>query len=246
MQSEAMKAAAARTAVEYVAPGEVLGVGSGSTVAALIAAMAPSTARPRAAVPASDASAALLTKAGIPVVTLDDAGGSLRLHIDGADEMDPDGRMIKGGGGAHTREKSLARASAVFLCIADESKLVARLGLGWPVPLEYLDGAAERVTAEVRALGGELRPRLDARGDAVRADSGNPLGDIFGLTLDDLARAETDVEAIEGVVACGIFAHRQADAAIIARADGTVDREAFTKAGTRLLRGMLGGTTPRA
>lgn len=236
MEAKALKDAVARAALGFVVPGKVLGVGSGSTVAALIAVLAESTVRPRAAVAASDTSSELLSQSLIPVLTLSETGGALALYIDGADEIDPYGRLIKGGGGAHTREKALAQASAAFLCIADESKLVERLGSGWPVPLEFHEETAEQVTAAVSALGGRLEPRLDAAGIPLCADSGNPLGDIFGLSLDKPAAIETELEAILGVVACGIFAHRRADAALIALRDGSLRKIAFSDVG----RGLLG------
>ena len=150
-----MKRAAAEAALAYVPPGATIGVGTGSTAAYFIAALGalPPTRRPTAALASSDATAAALRAAGIRVLDPADAPCASHLYVDGADEVDPAFRLIKGGGGAHTREKVLATAARLFVCIVDEAKVVDGLGR-FPVPLEVVPWAASYVTSRVSALGG--------------------------------------------------------------------------------------------
>ena len=214
---ELEKRAAAVAALAYVTPGIVLGVGSGSTVAQFIRALGEYAGRPSRAVATSADTEQRLRRAGIATIPLEAADRPLALYVDGADEIDRSGRAIKGGGGAHTREKRVARASETWLCIVDEHKLVDRIGTRTPVPLEIDACSFAEVAEAVAALGGfaTLRPgRL--------ADSGNPLADVHGLPLSDALSMERALEAIPGVISCGIFARRRADLILVGRADGTV------------------------
>jgi ribose 5-phosphate isomerase A len=212
------KRAAAQAAVDYVQAGTIVGVGTGSTVAFFIAALAelPAERRPSAAVASSEATAAALRAAGFPVVELasllpavgvpaDSGACPLPLYVDGADEADPQLRLIKGAGGALTREKILASAARLFVCIVDESKLVARLGAA-PVPLEVVPMAVESVAAHVTARG--ARPAVRP---GYLTDNGNAVLDVQGLDLADPEGAEVELNTIPGVLECGIFARRRAD-----------------------------------
>ncbi len=204
MTTDDMKRAAASAALEYLRPGEILGVGTGTTAAWFIAVLAERRAEVPAAVASSEATAAALRDIGIRVVGLDDAL-PLGLYVDGADEVDPRLRLIKGGGGAHTREKVLATAADLFVCIVDEGKLVGRLGRR-AVPLEVTPWAAPFVTEHLRALGGTCTVR-----PGLVSDNGNLIADVAGLELADPVALEMELETVPGVVACGIFARRPAD-----------------------------------
>jgi len=213
-----MKQAAAEAALEYVRLGMTVGVGTGSTAAFFVAALARRRDEVEAAVASSEATAAALRAAGIAVMDLADAG-PLPLYVDGADEVDPQLRLIKGGGGAHAREKAVATASAFFVCIVDETKLAERLG-GVPVPVEVLPEAVEAVADELEALGGTPSAR-----SGFVTDGGNAILDVTGLDLTDPERLELAIDAVPGVVENGIFARRCADVVL-----------AGTPAGVRLLR----------
>lgn len=177
---------------------------------------------PAGAVVASLATGKLLDSAGVTILALDDVE-QLYLYVDGADEIDSQGRMIKGGGGAHTAEKRIALASERFVCIADESKLVERLGETRPVPLEVLAAELAYVTKELAAMGA----RSDLR--QQRTDSGNLLVDVTGLDLSDPQDTEQRLESISGVVASGIFASRRADIALVGHGDGSVEEVRFSE-----------------
>jgi len=209
-----MKRAAAQAALEYVGPGSTIGVGTGSTAAFFIEALAAWAQPIAAAVPSSGATAAALRAVGIRVVEPAAAPYLLPLYIDGADEVDPEFRLIKGGGGAHMREKALATAAELFVCIVDEAKLVDRLGR-FPVPLEVLPWAAPLVAGCVSALGG----RAAARPGFV-TDNGNAVLDVLGLDLTDPEGLELELDAIPGVLECGIFARRRADVVLVGTAAG--------------------------
>ena len=217
ISTEAGKRAAAFSALAYVPPDAVLGVGTGSTVACFIEALGASGTGVTSAVASSADTERRLRHVGITPVALGQADEPIALYVDGADEIDLSGRAIKGGGGAHTREKRVAFASATWVCIVDEGKLVDLLGIRAPVPLEVKAAALSDVATAITALGGS--PKLRA---GILTDSGNPLLDISGLDLSDPLRMEDALEAIPGVVACGIFAHRRADVIIVGREDGTV------------------------
>ncbi len=217
MHDDSAKRAAARAAVEFVRPGRVLGVGSGSTVALFIEELGLSGVRPSSAVSTSHATDALLHDIDVLVVPLEAVAEPIEIYVDGADEVDPVGRAIKGGGGAHTREKRVAKASETWICIVDDAKVVPHLGYRWAVPLEVEADYLPDVHDAVTALGG-----LSTVREGHVADSGNLLVDVSGLDLDDPAIMESRLEAIDGVVACGIFAHRRANIVIVGHSDGTV------------------------
>ena len=212
MDQDAQKRAAA-AAMAYVTPGTTVGVGTGSTAAYFIAELAARRGLVAAAVASSEASAAALRAAGIPVVGLD-AAASLPLYVDGADEVDPERRLIKGAGGALAREKVLASAAEVFVCIVDETKLVGRLGAGREgvpgagaaVPLAVLPMAAAFVARRVRSLGGSPTAR-----PGYLTDDGAVVLDVAGLDLSDPDRVEAELDALPGVIANGLFARRRAD-----------------------------------
>jgi ribose 5-phosphate isomerase A len=211
MTRDEQKRAAAVAAMAYVTQGMTVGVGTGSTAELFIEALAARAGLVAAAVASSEASAAALRAAGIPVVGLDEAP-SLPLYVDGADSVDPELRLVKGAGGALAREKVLASASDVLLCVVDEGKLVERLGAGRdgasppPVPLAVLPMAVPHVAARVRALGGDPVAR-----PGYLTDDGMAIIDARGLDLGDPERLETELDAIPGVVENGIFARRRAD-----------------------------------
>jgi ribose 5-phosphate isomerase A len=215
--AEAGKRAAAVAAIAYIPPGAVIGVGTGSTVTYFIDAIGESGAGVTRAVATSIDTEQRLRRVGISLVALEDADKPLALYVDGADEIDFLGRAIKGGGGAHTREKRVASASTAWVCIVDDGKPVDHLGIRAPVPLEVESTALTEVVAAVTALGGS--PELRAR---ILTDSGNPLVDVHGLDLFDPLRMEDALEAIPGVIACGIFARRRADVILVGREDGSV------------------------
>jgi ribose 5-phosphate isomerase A len=217
MTQDEQKRAAARAALEYVEPGSTIGVGTGSTAAFFIERLGelPPAQRPAAAVPSSDATAAALRRAGIRVVGLE-AALPLPLYVDGADEVDPELHLIKGRGGAHAREKVLASAAALFVCIVDETKLVERLGdgpAGAPVPLAVLPMAAAFVAERVR--GGSPAARA-----GYLTDDGMAVFDVGGLDFSDPEQLEAELEVIPGVVACGLFARRRADVVLAGGAGG--------------------------
>jgi ribose 5-phosphate isomerase A len=225
MTRDEQKRAAAAAAIAYVTPGTTIGVGTGSTAACFIEELAARPELVAAAVASSEASAAALRAAGIPVVGLDEAP-SLPLYVDGADQVDPGLRLIKGAGGALAREKVVASAAALFVCIVDESKLAERLG-GAPVPLAVLPMATTLVAQRVRALGG--RPVTRA---GYRSDDGAAIIDVAGLDLGDPEGLEAGLDAIPGVVECGIFARRRADVVLAGTGSGvrTLGRPGVTPA----------------
>ena len=214
MSPEDKKRIAAEAAIEYLQPDSVIGVGTGSTVNHFIDSLAASMGgRIRAAVSSSEASSERLAAHGIKVVDLNEAG-LLDVYVDGADESNPRLQLIKGGGGALTREKIVAAASREFVCIADDSKLVDVLG-AFPLPVEVIPMARELVAAGLRDLGGE--PRL--REDFV-TDNGNLILDVHGLRITDPVDLETRINQITGVVCNGLFAQRPADVLLLGGDDG--------------------------
>ena len=213
MTQDELKRLVAEAALAYVPRGSVIGVGSGSTVNLFIDALARLDGGVAGAVSSSAASTARLVARGIRVV---DAGEveSLPVCVDGADEIDPAGCMIKGGGAALTREKIVADLAERFVCIADESKRVARLGR-FPLPVEVIPMAAAQVARRFVAIGG----RAERRGDVV-TDNGGWILDIRGLTIDDPVALESEVNQWPGVVCVGIFARRRATVCLLGTADG--------------------------
>lgn len=201
---EAMKRAAALAALREVESGLVLGVGSGTTVGYFIAALTAEGVEVKAAVPSSERTAALLIAGHVPVVDLDEVD-AVDLYIDGADQVDPALRLIKGAGGALTREKLVASAARRFVCIVDETKLAARLG-DVPVPLEVLPSGRRFVMRAMAALGAQAIERA-----GVITDNGNLILDVNGLQLEEPERLELELDALPGVVECGLFTRRRAD-----------------------------------
>jgi ribose 5-phosphate isomerase A len=208
MNQDEKKAAVAIAATEFVTGG-VIGVGTGSTVNHFIDALAEIRGRIDGAVSSSEASTERLRNIGIPVLELNDVG-PLDLYVDGADEANRHLQLVKGGGGALTREKIVAAASERFVCIIDDSKLVEVLGK-FPVPVEVIPMARSHVARRLVALGG--RPVW--RADFV-TDNGNDILDVSGLDVVDAAALESRINDIAGVVTVGIFARRPADVLLIA------------------------------
>ena len=214
MTLDDMKRASANAALEYVPTGATIGVGTGSTAEFFIEELAARPGLIAAAVASSEACAAALRAAGIRVLDPAAAPYPLPLYVDGADEVDPELRLIKGGGGAQTREKVLATAAELFVCIVDDTKLVERLGRA-PVPLEVMPWAAAFVAERVAALGGRTAAR-----PGFLTDNGNAVLDAMGLDLLDPEGLEVELDAIPGVVECGIFARRRADVVLVGTAGG--------------------------
>ncbi len=214
MNPEDKKRIAAEAAIEYVTPDSVIGVGTGSTVNHFIDALAERMpGQVRAAVSSSEASSERLRGHGIDVIDLNEAG-RLDLYVDGADESNRQLQLIKGGGGALTREKIVAAASARFVCIADDSKLVETLGT-FPLPVEVIPMARELVAKSLRELGGD--PILRA---GFTTDNGNQILDVRDLRISDPLALETAINQLTGVVCNGLFAHRPADVLILGGSDG--------------------------
>ncbi|MEP7154214.1 MAG: ribose-5-phosphate isomerase RpiA [Betaproteobacteria bacterium] len=217
MDQNALKQAAARAAIAYVPDDTIIGVGTGSTVNFFIAELAKIAGRIKGAVSSSEASSTLLREAGIDVLELNDAG-TLSVYVDGADEINAQMHMIKGGGAALTREKIVAAASDKFVCIADQSKLVDVLG-NFPLPVEVIPMARSYVARRLVALGGHPEWRV-RDGKSVVTDNGNWILDVRGLHITDPVALETAINQITGVVTNGLFAHRAADVALLASPEG--------------------------
>ena len=203
------KRLAAEKAIEYVEDGMIVGVGTGSTVAYFIDALAAWKDRIEGAVSSSEQSTARLKAHGIEVIDLNTAG-SLSLYVDGADECDPHKRLIKGGGAALTREKIIAEASERFVCIIDPSKQVDVLGK-FPLPVEVVPMARSLLAREIlRITGGQPVWR-----DGVVTDNGNVILDIHNLSIVDPVGTERELNQVPGVVSVGLFARRPADIVIV-------------------------------
>lgn len=203
------KRLAGEKAIEYVEDGMIVGVGTGSTVAFFIDALARIKHRIEGAVSSSDQSSARLRGHGIEVVELNNAG-ALPLYVDGADECDPRKYLIKGGGAALTREKIVAEASKKFICIVDPSKQVDVLGR-FPLPVEVIPMARSLVAREIlKATGGQPVWR-----EGVTTDNGNWILDIHGLSIVDPVAMERELNQLPGVVSVGLFARRPADVVIV-------------------------------
>lgn len=212
MTQDELKQAVANAAIDYVRGG-IIGVGTGSTANYFIDALASIKSRIDAAVASSEATAKRLKSHGIPVVDLNSAG-ELAIYVDGADEITEHFAMIKGGGGALTREKIVAACSRQFICIADASKLVGVLGK-FPLPVEVIPMAQSYVAREIVKLGGQPRLR-----EGFTTDNGNVILDVYDLSIVDPVALETTLNQIVGVVTNGLFARRGADVLLLGTTDG--------------------------
>ncbi len=213
MNQDRLKELVAREALKHVVEDAVIGVGSGSTVFKFIDALASMKGRIEGAVAASEASTERLKKHGIRVFDLNSVN-ELPVYIDGADEVTEHLHMIKGGGGALTREKITAAVAKKFVCICDASKLVPVLGK-FPLPVEVIPMARSYVGREIVKMGGHPRLR-----EGFTSDNGNVVLDCHGLTLLDPPRTESELNQLAGVVANGIFARRPADLLLLAEDSG--------------------------
>lgn len=211
------KHAAALAAVELVKPDSVLGVGTGSTVNVFIDELARAKVRLEGAVASSEATAERLRQHGYEVLDLNSTG-SLDLYIDGADEANANLQLIKGGGGALTREKIIAAASHEFVCIVDDTKVVDVLG-EFPLPVEVIPMARSYVAREIVTLGADPEFR-----EAPRTDNGNQILDCVGMHIDNPTELEAIINCITGVVTVGLFAERPADKLLVGYADGRVEQ----------------------
>jgi ribose 5-phosphate isomerase A len=213
MNQDELKHRVGEAALEYVEADSIIGVGTGSTVNCFIEALVNSGIRIEAAVSSSEATTRLLQAGGIEVVDLNQTGG-LDIYIDGADEFDAHRRLIKGGGGALTREKIVAAASRTFVCIADASKQVGVLG-AFPLPIEVIPLARSLVARKLVALGGQPEWR-----EGFVTDNGNWILDVHNLDLVDPVGMEKAINNLAGVVTCGLFAMRPADMVLVANESG--------------------------
>ncbi len=206
------KRAAGEAALAYVEEDAILGVGTGSTVNCFIDALAARRVRIDAAVSSSEETTRRLRAIGVDVVDLNSAG-TIPVYIDGADESDRHLRLIKGGGGALTREKIIAAAASKFVCIVDESKLVSTLGR-FPLPVEVIPMARSYVARRLVALGGQPEWR-----QGFTTDNGNAILDVHNLDISDPVALEREITLIAGVVTAGLFAARPADVLLVATDD---------------------------
>jgi ribose 5-phosphate isomerase A len=213
MQADGNKERAARAALELIPQGATIGVGTGSTVNCFIELLAAHPVRVQQAVSSSEASSARLRAIGIRVLDLNDLDG-LDLYVDGADEANAARQLIKGGGGALTREKIVAAAARRFVCIVDESKLVSTLGR-FPLPIEVIPMARQLLTRQLAALGGRAVWR-----ESCVTDNGNHILDVHGLSISDPPALERRLDELAGVVTVGLFALRPADLLLIGGAQG--------------------------
>ncbi len=217
MNQDELKALVGQAALQYVVPGEIVGVGTGSTVNKFIDALAAMKDQIRGAVSSSEASTQRLQALGIPVWDSNDVE-TLSVYIDGADEIDHQGHMIKGGGAALTREKIVAAQAQKFICIADESKLVDALG-AFPLPVEVIPMAAARVMRQFSAMGGAAAVRLKD-GQPLVTDNGQHIIDVKSLKITDPVAFETTVNQWPGVVTVGVFALQKAQVCLLGTATG--------------------------
>jgi ribose 5-phosphate isomerase A len=217
MTQDELKALVGQAALKYVVPGEIVGVGTGSTVNKFIDALATMKDQIKGAVSSSEASTVRLKALGIPVFDCNEVE-SLSVYIDGADEIDHQGHMVKGGGAALTREKIVAAQSKQFVCIADESKLVDALG-AFPLPVEVIPMATARVMRQFVAMGGSAVVRLKD-GQPLVTDNGQHIVDVKGLTITDPVAFETEVSQWPGVVTVGVFALQKAQVCLLGTSTG--------------------------
>jgi ribose 5-phosphate isomerase A len=217
MNQDELKALVGQAALHYVVPGQIVGVGTGSTVNKFIDALASMKDQIKGAVSSSEASTARLKALGITVFD-SNAVTELSVYIDGADEINAKGHMVKGGGAALTREKIVAAQSKMFVCIADESKLVDVLG-AFPLPVEVIPMSSARIVAQFAKLGGQAQVRMK-EGQALVTDNGQHIIDVRGLKINDPVAFEAEVSQWPGVVTVGVFAYQKAQVCLLGTADG--------------------------
>ncbi|GAB3438131.1 ribose-5-phosphate isomerase RpiA [Massilia solisilvae] len=217
MTQDELKQAVARAAIDYVVDGEIIGVGTGSTANFFIDELGKIKDRIKGAVASSEATATRLRGHGIHVYDLNDVA-SISVYVDGADEIDAAGAMIKGGGAALTREKIVASVSGKFVCIADGSKLVQVLGK-FPLPVEVVPMAGQAVMRKLTQLGGKPALRIKD-GEPVVTDNGGHILDVAGLSITDPAGLESQINQIPGVITVGLFAQRGADVCLLGTSEG--------------------------
>ncbi len=222
MNQDELKALVAQAAADYVKQevpqGAVLGVGTGSTANLFIDAVAAFKDRFAGAVSSSEASTRRLQQHGFTVLDLNEVD-EIPVYVDGADEIDASVAMIKGGGGALTREKIVASVAARFVCIADGSKLVEAMG-AFPLPVEVVPMARAAVARRLAALGGQPKLRMTKEGGIYKTDNGNVILDVAGLRITDPKGMEADINQLPGVVTVGLFALRGADVLLLGTQDG--------------------------
>jgi len=217
MNQDELKTLVGQAALQYVVPGQILGVGTGSTVNKFIEALASIKDQIKGAVSSSEASTLRLKALGIPVFDSNEVS-ELAVYIDGADEINHLGHMVKGGGAALTREKIVAAQSKMFVCIADESKLVDVLGV-FPLPVEVIPMASARIMAQFVQMGGQAQIRMKD-GALLVTDNGQHIIDVKGLKISDPVAFETQVSQWPGVVTVGVFAHQKAQVCLLGTSEG--------------------------
>ncbi len=217
LTQDELKTLVGQAALHYVVPGEIVGVGTGSTVNKFIDALATMKDQIKGAVSSSVASTERLKALGITVFDANDVQ-SLSVYIDGADEIDGQGYMVKGGGAALTREKIVAALAKQFVCIADESKLVAALG-NFPLPVEVIPMAAGQIARKFEAMGGTATLRMKY-GQPLVTDNGQHILDVRGLQITEPFAFESQVNQWPGVVTVGVFAHQKAHVCLLGCANG--------------------------
>ncbi|MDO4593101.1 MAG: ribose-5-phosphate isomerase RpiA [Comamonadaceae bacterium] len=217
LTQDELKTLVGQAALHYVVPGEIVGVGTGSTVNKFIDALATMKDQIKGAVSSSVASTERLKALGITVFDANEVQ-SLSVYIDGADEIDGKGYMVKGGGAALTREKIVAALAKQFVCIVDESKLVQALGK-FPLPVEVIPMAAAQIARKFEAMGGTATIRMKD-GQPLVTDNGQHILDVRGLAITDPLAFESEVNQWPGVVTVGVFAHQKAHVCLMGMAAG--------------------------
>ncbi|MBA4113532.1 MAG: ribose 5-phosphate isomerase A [Verminephrobacter sp.] len=217
LTQDELKTLVGQAALQFIVPGDIVGVGTGSTVNKFIDALATVKEQVRGAVSSSVASTERLRAIGIAVLDANEVE-QLSVYVDGADEIDGQGHMVKGGGAALTREKIVAALARQFVCIADESKLVATLGR-FPLPVEVIPMAAAHIVRRFAILGGKATLRLK-EGQPLVTDNGQHILDVTGLSITDPLALESEINQWPGVVTVGIFAHQKAQVCLLGTAQG--------------------------
>ncbi len=217
MTQDELKTLVGQAALQYIQPGQIVGVGTGSTVNKFIDALATLRSQIPATVSSSEASTQRLLAHGFKVLDCN-AVDDLAVYVDGADEIDPQGYMVKGGGAALTREKIVAAQSRRFICIADESKWVTTLGR-FPLPVEVIPMAAQRIGRQFQALGGVATLRLKD-GEPLVTDNGQHILDVTGLSIANPLAFESMVNQWPGVITVGVFAHQRAHVCLLGTSAG--------------------------